>query len=102
MSGKYGSMDLVAGQDNHVCVAPAASTATITLIVANRSDSGVRVKIAVGTTISPALKDYIYYNKFIEPNNSFQTFPIVLSANENVWVNPDANGVSARAQGYGD
>lgn len=102
MSGKYGSVDLVAGQNNLVCTAPAGKISTITLVVANRTSSPARIKIAVGSGVNPVLADYVYYDVYIDANDTIQSVPLVLSAGENIWVNSDVAGISVRAQGFGD
>lgn len=102
MSGKFGSAELLANQDNLVCTAPASKITTVTVFVVNRGNTPSMLKIAVGSGVSPLAKDYIYFDEIIEPNKTMVTPPIVMSAGENIWINPNEDNISARVQGFGD
>lgn len=102
MSGKFGSADLLANQDNLLCQAPASLITTVTGFVVNRGTSPTGIKVAIGSGVAPAVQDYIYFGKMIEPNETFTFGPIVMSAGENLWINPNDANLSARVQGFGD
>ncbi len=97
-SGKLGSADLVAITDTLLFTA-GVTPQTFNVRFANRNNSGVKVRVAIGTGGSPALTDYVDYDVPVIANGIMEDTGLVASSGEKIWVRSDTANVSVRAHG---
>lgn len=95
--GKLGSKDLTAATDELICTL--AENQTINIRVSNRTANDAKIRIAIGTGVSPDPKDYIRYDTIIEPGLPLEDTGIAVSSGEKVWVRSDIAGCCARVYG---
>lgn len=95
--GKLGSADLAAATDTTLFTA--ASVQTFNVRFANRNAQAVKVRVAIGTGVSPAAADWVTYDATVAANGILEDTGLVASAGEKVFVRSDTAGVSVRAHG---
>lgn len=98
--GKLGSANLSAGVDTLVYTVPAGMSATANIRIVNRNTDTAKVRVAVGTGLSPAAADYIDYDVAIPPSGILEDTGVVCSAGEKIWVRSDVASVSVRVHGF--
>ena len=99
-SGTLGKADLVAATATLLYTVPAGVTATINVRFANRTATGIAVRIAIGTGAAPALADYMSYDIGLPANGVVEDTGIVCSAGDKVWAVAAVAGVSVRVHGF--
>lgn len=91
--GLLGSKDLGAGVDELICTLDEPCIFNVT--VCNRTTNTPKIRIAIGTGASPALKDYIQYDMPLDANLAIERTGRSRLTGEKVWVRSDIAGVSA-------
>lgn len=97
-SGKLGSADLAAATDTLLFTA-GVTPQTFNVRFANRNTTAVKIRVAIGTGVSPAATDYVDYDVPILANGILEDTGLVASSGEKVWARSDTANVSVRAHG---
>lgn len=80
--------------------APASTTATLRVLIANRTAGNVRVRISLAPAgAADALPQYIVYDHILAANEPDATVPFDIDATDVVRVESDTAGVSFNANG---
>lgn len=98
-SGKFGKAALVANADTDLYTVPAATVATASVNLCNRTTAVIAVRLAVRSG-ALAETDYIEYDTKVPPNGVLERTGIVMSAGEVLTVRAAAAGISVRAHGF--
>jgi hypothetical protein len=99
-SGRLGAADLSAATNTTLYTVPVATTASFSVNFANRNSSSVLVRLAIGTSATPAATDWLIYDVSIAGNGSLERTGLVLDASKLVVVYSSAANVTAIAYGY--
>jgi len=94
-TGRLGASDLSATTNTTVYQCPASNFAVVTLSVCNRTASTITCRVALSTSASPALADYLEYGVSILANGVLERTGIVMAANQYLIVYSSASSVSA-------
>lgn len=97
-TGKIGAADLVADVDT-LLGAAVDENMVVNIRLVNRGTDTVKVRVAIGTGVSPTAKDYIDYDATVPPNGMLENSGLALTSGEKIWVRADKATVSARAHG---
>jgi len=98
-TGRLGTADLAAATDTLLYTCPADTFAVVTVSLCNRNASSVRVRMAVGTSGTPADAEFIEYDSELTGNSVIERTGLVLSAGQTVIVRSNTINVSAVAVG---
>jgi hypothetical protein len=101
-SGLLGSASLSAATNTTLYTVPSAKTAALSVNFCNRNETSVTVRLAVGTSATPAAADWMLYDVVIAGDGSLERSGIVLDASKLVVVYSSAANVSVQAYGYED
>lgn len=96
-TGKLGSADLSAGVDTLLFTASANQAFNIRF--ANRNNTSVAIRVAIGTGSAPAATDYVDYDVTVQAHGILEDTGLVCSSGEKIWVRSNTANVSARAHG---
>lgn len=100
-AGKLGSVNISTPATNTlVYTVPSNTVSSLNIRICNRNASEVKIRVAIGTGVAPALEDYIDYDIPVAANTIMEDSGIVCSADENIWVYSDVAGVSVRVHGF--
>ena len=99
-SGILGKVDLLAVTNTLLYTVPAATVCAGEVTFCNRGLAPVKVRLALATTATPALTDYIYYDLPIAANNTTGFKFSVIGAGTNVLVQSDLATVTALVAGW--
>ena len=98
-SGRFGKVNLAANADTDIYTCPAGMVATASVCFANRTETPIKVRLAVRNG-AISLPDYIYYDVTCPANGILERTQVVLGAGEIITVRADAAGMSVRAHGF--
>lgn len=99
-NGKLGSGSTTANANTTFYTAPSnIKFATVSINCANRTAAEVPVRIAISSSDTPAVADYIDYDFKVPANGSIERSCIVVSPNEKVVVFSTSSDVSVRVFG---
>jgi len=99
-SGLLGSANLSAATNTTLYTVPSAKVASLSVNFCNRNQTSVTVRLAIGTSASPANADWVLYDVIVAANSALERSGIVLDASKLVVVYSNAANVSAQAYGY--
>ena len=99
-SGKLGGADLAATTNTTLYTVPVSKTASFSVNFCNRNTSSVLVRLAIGSSGTPANTDWLIYDIAIAGNGSLERTGLVLDASKLVVVYSSAANVTATAYGY--
>jgi hypothetical protein len=99
-TGKLGTADIAATTLTTVYTVPATKVASFTISICNRMGIPVNVRIAEGTSGTPALSEYIEYDTYVPANGVLERTGRVLGASATVVAYASATGVSININGY--
>jgi len=99
-SGRLGSADLAAVTNTTLYTVPVGTVTAGEVTLCNRTAVIVNVSIALSTTATPTLAEWVLFNLPVAANNMRgYKFP-VLEAGANVVVSASAVGISAMISGW--
>lgn len=101
-SGILGQADLAATTNTTIYTVPADKVATFTVNLCNRTDTAIRVRLAVAATGTPGDSEWIGYDSSIPPNGVLERTGIVANATKNLVAYASAAGISVSAYGFED
>ncbi len=99
-SGKLGGADLAAETNTTLYTVPALTTASFSVNFANRNTVSVNIRLAIGTSATPAATDWVIYDVVLAGNGSLERTGLVLGASNLVVVYSSATNVTATVYGY--
>lgn len=96
--GKLGSLDIAAANVAELlCTLDEAGI--VNVLCCNRTTADITIRIAIGTGVAPATKDWIEYDVAVAANQPMERTGMALSSGEKIWVQASALNVSFRAHG---
>lgn len=101
-SGLLGSADLSAATNTTLYTVPATKTASFSVNFCNRNDTAVTIRLAIGTSATPANADWVLYDVIVQGDGALERAGLVLDAGKLVVVYASAANVSVQAYGYED
>lgn len=101
-SGRLGANDLAATTNTTVYTVPAGKLATFNVSLTNRNAAAVNVRLAVATTGTPGLAEWLFYDYMLAGNNTVERTGLVADASKLVVAYAGATGVSVVAYGLED
>lgn len=100
MIGKIGSANLAANTDTDLTGGVGVTeNMVVNVCLVNRGTAFVKVRVAIGTGVSPANTDYLEYDTIMLANGVLERTGIVISSGEKIWVRTDTATVSVRVHG---
>lgn len=101
-SGRLGANDLAATTNTTVYTVPAGKLATFNVSLTNRNAAAVTVRLAVATTGTPGLSEWLFYDYVLGGNNTVERTGLVADAAKLLVAYAGATGVSVVAYGLED
>lgn len=101
-SGILGQSDLAATTNTTVYTVPASKVATFTVNCCNRSSNSVTVRLALASSGTPALSEWIEYDTAIPANGVLERTGLVAHAAERLVAYAGAANVSVSVYGFED
>jgi hypothetical protein len=98
-SGILGTADLPANTNTVVYTCPANTFTVATLSLCNRSTATVTVRVALATSGTPGVSEYIEYDVEIGAKGVLERSSLVLDATKTIVVEASAISVSAVVYG---
>lgn len=96
--GKLGSIDIALANTAEL-LATVDEAAIVNVLCCNRNTSDITIRIAIGTGVAPAAKDWIEYDVAVAANQPMERTGIAMSAGEKIWVQSSLLNTSWRAHG---
>ena len=98
-TGRLGIANLAAATNTTVYTCPADTFAVLTVSVCNRSASAVTVQIAIASSATPTVAEYIEFDTSLSAKGVLERTGIVLDAGKLLVVRSSATDVNAVAYG---
>lgn len=99
-SGRLGAADLAATTNTTLYTVPVSKTSTFSVNFCNRNAFAVNVRIALASTSTPGVSEWIEYDAPIVGNGVLERTALVLDASKLLVVYSSAANVSAIAYGF--
>ena len=98
-TGRLGNLDLAAATDTPLYVCPASTFTVLTVNMVNRAATPANIRIAVSTSASPGVSEFIEYDVELVGKGVIERTGIVLTFGQQVVVRSRAINVTAVAYG---
>jgi hypothetical protein len=102
-TGRLGFSDLASATLTSVYEVPEDTFAVVTVSICNRNATAITVRLAVATTVSPALGEYIEFDSTIPANSVLERTGIVIKETggtaERIVIRASSANVSAVVYG---
>lgn len=98
-TGRLGIANLAAATNTSVYTCPAATFAVVTVSVCNRGASSASIQIAVASTATPDVAEYIEFDTVLSAKGVLERTGIVLDAGKILVVRSSAVSVNAVVYG---
>ena len=101
MTGRLAALDISSpATDTQLYVVPSAKVASFSVSIVNRSANPVRIRLALTSSTTIALGEYVAYDVTVYANEVYERSGFVLDAGKYVYVRSSATGVNAVVYGY--
>jgi BarA-like signal transduction histidine kinase len=101
-TGKLGSALILPNTDQVLYTVPTDSVASVKINILNTTNIEVNIRLAICTTVTPTVADWVEYDMAVSPNSSKIKSGYVLSTAEKIIVRTSYSGVVVRVNGYED
>ena len=98
-SGVLGQVSLASTTNTTVYTVPSSTVSYVNVNVSNRNASDVAVRVALASTATPTVAEYIEYESFIAPNGVLERTGLVLEAGRRVIAYSNSTNVSVNVYG---
>ena len=98
-TGRLGTANLAAATNTTVYTVPSTTFTVATLSVCNRSNSAITCRVAVSSTATPAVDEWIEFDTELLPKAVLERTGLVMDAGKYLVVYTSAANVSAVAFG---
>lgn len=98
-SGVLGQVSLASTTNTTVYTVPSSTVSYVNVNVSNRNASDVAVRVALASTATPTVAEYIEYESFIAPNGVLERTGLVLEAGRRVIAYSNSINVSVNVYG---
>lgn len=98
-TGRLGVTAISAATLTTVYTVPTGTYTVCNVSITNRNASTVKIRLAMSTTATPNIQDYIEYDTVIVGNGVFERTGLVMNANLQLVVYSDTANVSATVYG---
>lgn len=98
-TGRLGVQAIPATTNTTVYTVPSGFYAVCNVSLTNRNATAVKVRLAMATTATPNLQDWIEYDTVIVPNGVFERTGLVMQGGLNIVVYSDTANVGATVYG---
>jgi len=88
-----------ANTNTDIYVVPASKTATAVLNICNTNTVEVTVRVAISTTATPDVSEWIEYDTSIPPKGVLERTSLAMETGEHVVISASATGVAFRLSG---
>lgn len=100
-TGRLGAQDLAATTTTTVYEVPADTFSVVTLSLCNRNATNITVRVAVSTTATPGVADFIEYDSQITSNGVLERTGIVMDRTNGRFLTVRASAANVSAVAYG-
>lgn len=98
-TGRLGVSAISAATLTTVYTVPTGTYTVCSVSITNRNAGSVKIRLAMATTATPNIQDYIEYDTVIVGNGVFERTGLVMNANLQLVVYSDTANVSATVYG---
>lgn len=99
-TGTLGQSNPASATNTTVYTVPVGKTGTFNVNILNTSGGPTTVRLAIASTGTPALSEYLEYDTIVEGHGVLERGGIVASAGERVVVYAGSNAVAVNVYGY--
>jgi hypothetical protein len=98
-TGRLGVAAIAATTNTAVYTVPTGYYTVCNISLVNRNASAVKIRLAMASTSSPAVQEWIEYDTVIVPNGVFERTGLVLQATLNLVVYSDTANIGCTVYG---
>lgn len=98
-TGRLGVFAIPATTNTTVYTVPSGYYTIANLSITNRNANAITIRVALATTGTPSLEEWIEYDTIITPNGVFERTGLVLQAGLNIVVYSSAASVGCTVYG---
>jgi hypothetical protein len=98
-TGRLGVQALAANTETIVYTVPIGNYAVANVSITNRNGSAITIKLAMATTATPTLAEWIEWNTIIIPNGVFERTGLVMQGGLNLVVESSSANVGCTVYG---
>lgn len=99
-TGLLGASDVSASTNTTLFTVASGKTASFSVCFCNRSALPVLVRLALCTSGTPGVSEYVIYDAVVNGNGSLERTGLILNAGKLVVVYTSGPGISATAYGF--
>jgi len=98
-TGRLGVAAITATTNTAVYTVPTGYYTVCNVALVNRNATAVKVRVAMASTSSPAVQEWIEYDTVIIPNGVFERMGLVMQATMNIVIYSDTANVGCTVYG---
>lgn len=98
-TGRLGNFAIAATTNTTVYTVPTGYYTVCNISLTNRNASAIKIRVAIASTASPAVQEWIEYETVVIPNGVFERTGLVMNAGLNIVVYSDTANVGCTVYG---
>lgn len=98
-TGRLGNFAIAATTNTTVYTVPTGYYTVCNVSLTNRNATAVKLRVAIASTASPAVQEWIEYDTVVVPNGVFERTGLVMNAGLNIVVYSDTANVGCTVYG---
>ena len=98
-TGRLGAANLTAATDTSIYTVPADTFSVVTVSVCNRGATATNIRLAVSTSASPTVSEYLEFDTSLSAKGVLERTGIVVDAGKQIVVRSSAIDVNAVVYG---
>lgn len=99
-TGRLGAVDLAATTNTTVYQVPVSKISSFTINVCNRNATSVKVRIALATTATPGVTEWLEYDTAVTGSGVLERSGLILDATKYVVAYSDTANVTVLVYGF--
>ena len=98
-TGRLNALVIPAATDTPVYTVPTGYYTVCNVNIVNRNAAAVSIKLAIASSSTPSIEEWVEYNTIVIPNGVFERTGLVVSQSQVIVVNSDTANLSCVVYG---
>lgn len=98
-TGRLGNYAIAASTNTTVYTVPTGYYTVCNVSLTNRNATAIKLRVAVASTATPAVQEWIEYDTVVVPNGVFERTGLVINAGLNIVIYSDTANVGCTVYG---